>query len=236
MKNFEKNNWELFVFDWDGTIMDTTGLIVQGYQHASVVMGYPKPTAEAVRRTIGMNSKDTLLTLCKDIPLELHEKFFQTYRDWYLEREAQVDLVPGMRELLFGMKEAGFRLALATGKSNQGVARVFKKFGLAPIFEAVQTADKSFSKPNPAMMYNLADETGLECRQMVMVGDSPLDLLMASNAGASGIGMTYGAGNPGELKAAPHEALCSCVGDLARALGVEEAVKLPLEAFKPYGV
>jgi hypothetical protein len=48
--------------------------------------------------------------------------------------------------------------------------------------------------------------------------------------------MTYGAGNPDELKAAPHEALCTCVGDLARALGVEEVVKLPLEAFKPYGV
>ncbi len=222
--------WELFVFDWDGTLMSTTDLIVRGYQHAAEELGLLVPPTARVKSTIGMNLHDSIYTSCPDCPEEDYDRFFKSYTSWYLDQERQLGMVPGMRELLEQMHGLGLRLALATGKSNKGVKRVFDRFDLWDLFEEIQTADKNFSKPNPGMLLNLEDLTGVECSSMVMIGDSTMDLLMASNAGASSIGVTFGASSAEDLRKVNPVAVCSSTAQLAAALGLEGIVKLPPEA------
>ncbi len=233
MSSLPNLRWELFVFDWDGTLMPTTDLIIRGQQHAAESLGYPTPPRERVRATIGLNLDDCIRLSCPQCPAERHQEYFEAYRQWYLQKEQNLGMVPGMRELLKGMKEAGLRIALATGKSRIGVERVFNRFDLWQFFEEIQTADENISKPNPGMLKNLWAATGIPCSSMVVIGDSAMDLRMASNAGASSIGMTYGASSIEELQNENPIALCSCVGELAQVLGLDKIVSLPEEAFQP---
>ncbi|MCF0253219.1 MAG: HAD-IA family hydrolase [Duodenibacillus sp.] len=214
--------WELYVFDWDGTVMDTTGLIARGIQQAALAVGCPAPSLEVARSTIGLGFADTMAIACPSCPPERWDAFSLAYREWYIRREAEVDVFPGLRELLEKMRAAGLRLAVATGKSRRGLTRVFARTGVAPLFEATATADESFSKPNPAMLRRLEDETGVECRRMVMVGDSVHDMMLARNAGCAGVAVTWGGTPAAELARHGPAAIVSGVGELARALGVAD--------------
>ena len=123
-------SYEMYVFDWDGTLMDTTRLIMQGYQHASKALGYPVPSDELVLSTIGLNRSDSIALCCCDCPKGRYSEFIQAYMDWYAKKEAQLELVPGFRQLLENMHKDGKRLAIATGKSREGMKRVFNASGL----------------------------------------------------------------------------------------------------------
>lgn len=215
-------DWQLFVFDWDGTLMDTTSLIMKGYQHASVELGFPKPSDELVLSTIGLNRSDSIGICCADCPPGRYAEFTKAYMDWYAKQESQLDLVPGFRKLLTNMHKDGRRLAIATGKSRAGVERVFKITGVGDLFEAVQTADTNFSKPNPMMLHSLADETGLETTDMVMIGDSVLDMQMASNAKADSVAMTYGASPADKLKQYASLGTADNVEELAKILNLTQ--------------
>lgn len=215
-------DYEMYVFDWDGTLMDTTRLITQGYQHASVALGYPKPSEELVLSTIGLNRSDSIALCCCDCPKGRYSEFIQAYMDWYVHQEKKLDLVPGFRELLTNMHKDGKRLAIATGKSREGMKRVFDATGIASLFESVQTADTNFSKPNPGMLYSIADESGLETQDLVMVGDAVLDMQMASNAGSDSVGMTYGASPKKRLLETASLGVADNVQELAKLLSLEK--------------
>lgn len=148
-------SYEMYVFDWDGTLMDTTRLIMKGYQHASKALGYPVPSDELVLSTIGLNRSDSIALCCCDCPKGRYAEFIQAYMDWYAKKEAELELVPGFRQLLENMYKDGKRLAIATGKSREGMKRVFNATGIEHLFECVQTADTNFSKPNPGMLLQL---------------------------------------------------------------------------------
>lgn len=90
--------FEMYVFDWDGTLMDTTRLIMQGYQHASKALGFPVPSDELVLSTIGLNRSDSIALCCCDCPKGRYAEFIQAYMDWYAKKEAQLELVPGFRK------------------------------------------------------------------------------------------------------------------------------------------
>ena len=220
MTQCAKDKWELFVFDWDGTVMDTTYLIARALQEASLKLGYAAPTMETARAAIGMGWAEIIQMVCPECPPERYDAFCQAYRDWYIHREATVRLYEHMPELLQAMHQAGLRLAVATGKSRLGLNRVFGLTGIGPLFEATRTADESFSKPNPAMLYELSDETGVPVDRMVMIGDTTHDLLMAQNAGCDGVGLTYGAGTRQQLESIPSLAVVDSVRELADVLGL----------------
>lgn len=215
-------NYEMYVFDWDGTLMDTTRLIMQGYQHASVALGYPKPSDELVLSTIGLNRSDSIGLCCCDCPKGRYAEFIEAYMDWYRGKEAELDLVPGFRQLLTNMHKDGKRLAIATGKSRSGLERVFNITGVGDLFECVQTADTNFSKPNPGMLLGIADESGLETKDMVMVGDAVLDMQMAKNAGSDSVGMTYGASPKDRLLETASLGVADNIKELAKILGLEK--------------
>ena len=217
-----KPAFELFVFDWDGTVMDTVGLIAQGICEAAEALGCARPSIEVARQSIGLSWSDIIARACPDCPPERFEEFNAAYRRWYLHREKAVPVVEGIGELIENMAKDGLRLAVATGKSRAGLERVFAQTGLGRWFEASITADESFSKPNPAMLYELRDVTGVPLKRMVMIGDSTHDLLMAQNAGCASVGVTTGGASREELLACSPVGVAGNTQELAAILGVTD--------------
>lgn len=220
----KERRWDLFVWDWDGTIMDTTGLIALGLQQAVEKLGLTPVTFEKAKSTIGLGFFETMQVICPELPEKDWGRFQQAYKDWYLVREADVLLFPHLSELLIGMHENGLRMAVATGKSRAGLDRVFKKTGIGSLFEATRTADECASKPAPDMLEELSIETGVPCERMVMIGDTGFDLLMAKKAHCDAVGVTYGAGSRKDLMQVPSLGLADNVDELAKILGVDDVL------------
>ena len=212
-------HYELYVFDWDGTVMDTTALIARGMQEAAKALLLPIPDYDVCRGTIGLSNPQAMAVVAPTLPESRWDEFWRAYRNWYLVREAEVVLFPHLQELFDAMKKHGVRMAIATGKSRRGLDRVFEKTGIGAYFEATRTADECFSKPNPQML----EEIFLE--NAVMIGDTVHDLQLAANARCDGIGMTYGAGSRHELESVPHKAVVDNVDELAEVLGLGELLR-----------
>lgn len=215
--------YDLFVFDWDGTIMDTTQPIAEGICHAFEATGYQRPSVEAARSVIGLEWQSAILTLVEDFNTADYNAFEAAYCEYYFAREKHVSIFPGLERLLRNMHDAGLRLAVATGKSRRGLDRVLAQTGIADLFEATVTADESAGKPDPLMLQMLADETGVEIGQMVMVGDTEHDLWLAKNAGCAAVAVSYGAFAKSKLKQW-HVPIADNVQQLASALGVDHLV------------
>ncbi|MDO4938146.1 MAG: HAD-IA family hydrolase [Sutterellaceae bacterium] len=222
MQSQNPPKFELYVFDWDGTVMDTTTLIARGIQEAAKSLGCKEPDLKDCKAAIGLGWDEILRRVVPDCPESQWNDFAQAYRDWYIRREEEVPVVEGLRELMTAMKEKGLRLAVATGKSRQGLNRVFGLTGLAPLFEDTVTADETFSKPNPAMLHELSDRTGVPCENMVMIGDSVHDLMLAQNAGAAAVGVSYGGCSKEELDKYPNIGIAADTEELAKILGLED--------------
>lgn len=215
-------DWQLYVFDWDGTLMDTTLLIAKGYIHAAKELGYEAPSLELALSTIGLNRENSIKVCCPECPMERMPDFFAAFQKWYLHQEAELGLVDGFEQLLKNMHRDGLRLAIATGKSRAGVKRVFEATGVGYLFEAVQTADTNFSKPNPAMLNALSDECGVSTDEMVMIGDSVLDMQMALNARSDCAAVSYGASSGEELRALATVGVAKNVTELVNLLGLQK--------------
>ncbi len=217
--------YDLFVFDWDGTIMDTTALIAKGIQHAAREMGYAVPTFEDACGVIGLDWRSAILKVVPECPEREHDRFGAIYRAWYIPHEADVILFPGMRELIMGFQARGLHTAIATGKSREGLRRVFARTGLEPYFETTQTASECLPKPNSEMLEKIEIELGVPPERTVMIGDTTHDVIMAKRFGCDVVAMTYGASTPDDLVASEPTILCDDVKALAAFLGVSALVK-----------
>ncbi len=210
---------KLVVFDWDGTLMDTTAIIASGMRHAARELGCQVPERSAALRVIGLGWQRALTEAIPDLKPEDYPRFAAVFRDWYLPNEKRVVLFPGVKLLLSRLREKGVRLAVATGKSRPGLDRVLAQTGLGPLFETTVTADEYRPKPDPEMLEAVLLETGVAAQDAVMVGDTTHDLFMARAAKVAAIGVTTGGQRPEELLTASPETLCANTVELAAALG-----------------
>ncbi len=183
----------LIIFDWDGTLADSTAVIKRALQRSARDLAYPIPTDAQASFIIGMGLRPALEhaipTLREEDFLSLTERF----RHHFIESENEIILFAGVPEMLAALKARGHWLAVATGKSRRGLDRAFDTLGLREYFVASRCADEGFSKPHPGMLHALFDETGLNATDAVMIGDTTHDLQLAENAGTASIGVTYGA-------------------------------------------
>ncbi|MDD4913026.1 MAG: HAD-IA family hydrolase [Sideroxydans sp.] len=193
--------YDLIVFDWDGTVMDSTAIIATSIQSACRDLGLTVPSDEAARHVIGMGLAQALQHAVPDAPAHMHEPLADRYRHYFLAQDQSIPLFDGAAETIAELKEAGYLLAVATGKSRKGLDRVLDSSGLREFFIATRTADETFSKPHPAMLHELMDELGLDRAQVLMVGDTTHDLQMAINAGVDAVGVTHGAHPEDQLRA-----------------------------------
>lgn len=206
--------FELIVFDWDGTLMDSTGMIAASIQAAARDLGIPAPSDACARHIIGLGLDDALRQALPDLPSQRYPELTERYRHHYLARDHELLLFEGVEEMLQELAVAGYRLAVATGKSRNGLDRALGSSGLGPYFHASRCADECFSKPHPQMLEELMDEFGVSPATTLMIGDTTHDLQMARNAGVTGVAVTYGA-HPGALLKAELPAFCAAdVGQL----------------------
>jgi phosphoglycolate phosphatase len=196
-----RKKFDLIVFDWDGTLMDSTGTIVKCIQAAAKDIGLPPPSEQAAAHVIGLGLAEAMQSVIPGIDAALYPKMVERYRYHYLAKDHELVLFDGVREMLAELSQEGYFLAVATGKSRVGLNRALNAVGLLSLFDATRCADETFSKPHPAMLQELTRELGQDLRRTVMIGDTTHDLLMANNAGAKGIAVEYGAHPVHQLEA-----------------------------------
>jgi phosphoglycolate phosphatase len=197
--------YDLLIFDWDGTLMDSAGVIVDSIQRACEDIGLPAPSERASRQIIGLGLIQALQALLPDLPADDYPRLVERYRHHYLGRDAEIPLFAGVEGGIRALHESGFTLAVATGKSRVGLERALEASGLGARFAATRCADQTHSKPHPAMVLELIDELDADPARTLVIGDTSHDLLMASNAGVASLGVTYGAHEADDLR--PHAPL-----------------------------
>ena len=185
--------YELIVFDWDGTLMDSAAAIVAAIMAACRDLGIEPPSEERARHIIGLGLQDAIRSALPNLHARDYGRLAERYRHHYLSRDAELSLFPGARELLADLHVGGRRLAVATGKSRQGLQRALAHSGLGELFHATRCADECFSKPHPAMLLEIMEALEVDRGAVLMVGDTTHDLQMAGNAGVPALGVAYGA-------------------------------------------
>ncbi len=193
--------FDLIVFDWDGTLMDSTATIVKCIQSAARDLGLPAPSDASAAHVIGLGLAEAMQAVMPDIQPALYPRMVERYRYHFLTKDHQLVLFPGVTEMLGDLSNEGYFLAVATGKSRVGLNRALNATGLLSIFDATRCADETFSKPHPAMLQELTRELGQDLRRTVMIGDTTHDLMMATNAGAAGVAVEFGAHPVSQLQA-----------------------------------
>ena len=210
--------FDLVVFDWDGTLINSTATIARSIQQAAADLGLPVPDFDTASHVIGLGLQDALARAVPELRPERAAEFAAHYRYHYLANEESLELFAGVRELLDWLGGAK-TLAIATGKSTAGLARALAATQLGTLFAATRCADQTSPKPHPAMLLELGAELGVGVERMLMVGDTTHDLQMATAAGAAAVGVTYGAHPREQLAALRPLAVVDSVAELGRWMG-----------------
>jgi len=193
--------YKLLIFDWDGTIIDSTGRIVSSIRAAARDLSLPLPTVEASRDIIGLGLPEAIRILFPGCGEEVVEPMKQCYAHYYLGAdETPTALFPGVQHTLESLHRKGYRLAVATGKSRRGLEHVLAETGLGWLFELSRCADETTSKPDPHMLHEILQQTGVERHHALMIGDTEYDLEMGSRAGVDTVAVSYGAHHIDRLK------------------------------------
>jgi len=192
--------YEVVVFDWDGTLVDSTTLIADSILRAAADIGTPVPDRAQASLVIGLGLAQALARVVPQLPPERIPEFAARYRAHFQYREEHIRLFEGALALLDTLRERGVRMAIATGKTQAGLARALKNAGLEEHFATVRCADQTQPKPHPAMLQELALELDVDPIDMLMIGDTTHDLQMAGSAGVAAVGVSYGAHPRAELE------------------------------------
>lgn len=186
-------NYDLIVFDWDGTLMDSASSIMTAIQHAAKDAGLPQPLQGEARYVIGLGLHEAIQTLFPDIPAQQFAILVKRFQHHYMEYNQAVSLFPGVTGMIGELHARDFLLVIATGNSRKGLDHALDASGMRKYFHGSRCADETFSKPHPAMLTELMEQFGIEAARTLLVGDTTHDLQMAVNAGVSKVGVTYGA-------------------------------------------
>lgn len=185
--------YSLIVFDWDGTLYDSAQFIVNNVQEAFREVGLPTPESKVIRSMIGLSFMEALRRAQPGMSSFDLERLATVYRhNVSLARPEDSSLFPGVKETLLQLKESGYILAIATGKSRAGLNLDLENFKLKDLFFATRCGDETFSKPHPQMLLDILEKTGCEPSQALMVGDTSYDMELAQNAKVDGVAVSYG--------------------------------------------
>lgn len=185
--------FQLLVFDWDGTLMDSIATIVACTQAALRDLGLGDVAAETIRGTVGLGLRETIEVIHPGCDDALFGRIIESYREHWLGTFRDRPLLfAGVEETLARLAGAGYLLGVATGKSRRGLDYALETCNLGGLFHATRTADEACSKPHPQMLLDVLDDLGVAPGDAVMIGDTTYDLEMAQNARTAGIGVLSG--------------------------------------------
>jgi phosphoglycolate phosphatase len=206
--------FDLIAFDWDGTLFDSTQIIVRCIQQAVADVGGTVPTDREAAYVIGLGLMDALAHAAPDVPRERYEALGQRYRHHYIAHQNDLSLFPGVLEMLGDLRARHHWLAVATGKSRRGLDEVLATVQLAGVFDGSRTADETAGKPDPRMLHELMRQFGTEPERTLMIGDTTHDLQMALNAGCPSVAVSYGAHDTAGFEALAPQATVHSVAEL----------------------
>ena len=207
-----KLKYDLVVFDWDGTLMDSEARIVDCMQRAAADVGVDVPGRAEARDIIGLGLEQAVARLFPRADAARVGAIVDAYRrHWLGDEVAPASMFAGSHELVAELHEAGSLLAVATGKSRKGLEKSLAESGLGGLFHVTRCADETFSKPHPQMLEEILTDLDTAPRRAIMVGDTEYDMQMAANAGVPAVGVTHGVHSAERLLA--HGAL-QCFDDL----------------------
>lgn len=185
--------YELVVFDWDGTIIDSAQKIANCLQASARDVGLPVPDTLAAKNIIGLGLEEAVQILFGSVSELQYKALIDAYRHHFVVADdTEQRLFVGVESGLLKLQEAGVLLAVATGKSRAGLDRVFDEMNLRHHFVTSRCADEARSKPHPQMLYDILDVTAIAPERAVMIGDTTYDMQMASAANVTGLGVSYG--------------------------------------------
>ncbi len=184
--------FDLVVWDWDGTIADSTGLIAQALIKAAEESGLPELSETRARSIIGLGLRESIEVLFGDIPEFQAQALVTNYNRNYYANESNILLFSGIAQTIAAIDKTGCKQAVATGKGRRGLNTALQLSGLSKYFNATKTVDECFSKPHPQMLDELMDELVTMPERTLMIGDSQYDMQMGKNAGVITAAVTYG--------------------------------------------
>jgi len=213
-KNLRPRRFDLIAFDWDGTLFDSTAIIVRCIQAAVRDVGGTVPTDKEAAYVIGMGLMQALAHAAPDVPPEKYTELGNRYRFHYIQHQDDLSLFDGVLPLLNDLRERGHLLAVATGKSRRGLDEALHTVQLKGVFDGSRTADQTAGKPHPLMLQELMAEFDVAPERLLMIGDTTHDLQMAVNAGCASVGVSYGAHEPDAFHALQPLAVAHSVREL----------------------
>ena len=211
-------NFDLIAFDWDGTLFDSTQIIVRSIQAAVADVGGTVPSDTAASYVIGLGLMEALAHAAPDVPESRYAELGQRYRHHYGIHQNDISLFDGVLPLLAELKTRGHLLTVATGKSRRGLDEALHAVELKGRFDGSRTADETAGKPHPLMLYELMREFDVAPERTLMIGDTTHDLQMALNAGCASVGVSYGAHEPAAFDVLRPRMVAHSVAELQRWL------------------
>ncbi|ABD27275.1 HAD-superfamily hydrolase, subfamily IA, variant 1 [Novosphingobium aromaticivorans DSM 12444] len=213
----------LAIFDCDGTLVDSQADICAAMDAAFAAAGLVPPERHATRRVVGLSLHEAMRQLHPAGAHEDHASLTELYKDAFRARRAAGAVAEPLYEGIAGLVEQlaaeGWQLAVATGKSDRGLAHCLATHGLTRHFVSLQTADRHPSKPDPSMIEQCIADAGADRHRTAMIGDTVYDIVMARNAGVRGIGVDWGYHETEELFEAGAEAVATSIAELRALLG-----------------
>ncbi|MBV7314355.1 HAD-IIIA family hydrolase [Shewanella sp. NIFS-20-20] len=213
-----QRQFDLIVFDWDGTLMDSIGKIIACVEKLAEHISVPVPEDEAIRAIIGLSLSEALATLFPEVDMP-PSMMTQVYQHQFKHVELMpTPLFTGVESLLQQLTAQGYTLAVATGKSRAGLDACFERTALSHYFAASRCSDECAGKPHPQMLQELLAQLAVAPERAVMVGDSRLDIQMGNKAGMATIAVTYGAQTPALLALEQPTAMVDSIAQLGQWL------------------
>ena len=210
-----KHNAPLVIFDWDGTLVDSIGIISQTLVDSATTLG-ASLTLNSAKQVIGLGLPQADQALFPKQSLGFHQQFVAQYKALFVGTACEPMPFPGAMALLQELHVQGFGLAIATGKARFGLDRALRVSGLQDFFTSTRCADETKSKPHPLMIYEILAEMNHSQQPVFMVGDTTHDLFLAHNAGVTAVAITTGAHSKQQLQLANPHCLCENLDQVAR--------------------
>lgn len=192
--------YQLIIFDWDGTLYDSAAHIVQCMQKTAVEFNLKVPDVSALRQVIGLSFEKAVERNFPDVKEEKMAQFAETFRRHIYSNDFNKPaLFDGVYDVLNNLSNAGYWLAVATGKHRSGLNQELEEFNLKQLFMTSRCACETQSKPHPQMLLEIMDELGKMPSETLMIGDTIFDLELAANAQVDALAVNYGAHDEIEL-------------------------------------
>ncbi|MCH5229472.1 MAG: HAD family hydrolase [Muribaculaceae bacterium] len=208
------------IFDFDGTLADTSKLIVATMQKTIKGMGLPFRNEDQIRATIGIRLDEIPNKLWPSLK-GISKSFVEDYKKNFEELKDYISIepFPEVKETLKKFKDEGYQMAVATSRSQRSVKELIEKLGIKDYFSYLLGGDDvSKGKPEPESIYKILSDQDWNYNETIMVGDMSVDILMGKKAGIRTCGVTYGNGKESELKETGADFVIADFRDLIKIL------------------